>query len=100
MLSEDWVLFCQSDKSVIQYTDSVLKLLSFENYRFIVVLKLSDFYVIVLEVFKLYLRVFNNYSLKELSVKAFSVAESFRELKLSWNCRRRLRRYDNKINII
>ena len=100
MLSEDWVLFSQSDNSVIQYTDSVLKLLSFKNHWFIVVLELSDFHVIVLEVFKSDLRVFNNCSLKELSVKAFSVAESFQELKLGWDCRRRLRRYDNKINIM
>ena len=100
MLSEDWVLFCQSDNSVVQYTDSVLKLLSFKNYKFIVVLELSDFYMIVLEVFKLCLRVFKNYSLEELSVKAFSVTESFRELKLSWDHRRRVKRYNNKNNVI
>ena len=72
-----------SNNSVVQYTDSVLKLLSFENHRFIVVLELSDFHMIVLEVFKSCLRVFNNCSLEELSVKALSVAEGFRELKIS-----------------
>ena len=49
--------------------------------RFIVVLELSDFHVIVLEVFEPCLRVFDNCSLKELSVKAFSVAEGFWELR-------------------
>ena len=59
-----------------------MKLLSFKNHRFIVVFELSDFRVIVLEVLKLCLRVFDNCGLEGLSVKAFSVAEGFRELKL------------------
>ena len=99
MLSEGRVLFCQSGNSVVQHTDSVLKLLSFENHRFIVVLELSDFHVVVLEVFEPCLRVFDNRSLEGLSVKAFSVAGGFRELELSWDCGRRLRRHGSKIDV-
>ena len=76
-----------------------MKLLSFKNHRFIVVFELSDFCVIVLEVLKSCLRVFDNCGLKELSVKAFSVAEGFRELELGWDRRRRVRRHGSKIDV-